>query len=143
MAQNKNQMRASAAVQAEMAEREWNNAHLRTATAEPGRPPVDAGTIGDFLSGKRWPKTGTQGRIEKALGWKPGTLNAIARGAEPPASAQPGRTSARQREREDYYAVVRASSLSERDKRILITQYDAMISEPQDPEPVDSRRLGA
>ena len=61
-----------------MAYLQWNNAQLVTATG------ADPGTIGDFLNGKRWPKIGTQGKIEQAIGWVPGTLRAIsAGGAEP------------------------------------------------------------
>lgn len=78
MAQTKDQLRASDAVAAWMAHREWNNAQLVAATG------ADAGTVGDFLNGKRWPKTGTQGKIEKALGWAPGTLRAIALGGPAP-----------------------------------------------------------
>jgi len=50
-----------------MAEKEWNNTHLVALTK------VDPGTVGDFLNGKRWPKIGTQGKIEKAIGWEAGT----------------------------------------------------------------------
>ena len=78
MAQTKNQQRAAHAVAAWMAQQEWNNTQL---VAETG---ADPGTIGDFLNGKRWPKIGTQGRIEKALGWTPGTLRAIATGGPAP-----------------------------------------------------------
>lgn len=78
MAQTKNQQRAAQAVAARMAHLEWNNAQLVTATR------ADPGTIGDFLNGKRWPKIGTQGKIERAIGWKPGTLAAIAAGGPDP-----------------------------------------------------------
>lgn len=78
MAQTKNQQRAAHAVAAWMAQHEWNNTQL-VAKAE-----ADPGTIGDFLNGKRWPKIGTQGRIEKALGWTPGTLRSIAMGGPAP-----------------------------------------------------------
>lgn len=57
---------------------EWNNAQLVTATG------ADPGTIGDFLNGKRWPKIGTQGKIERAIGWPPGTLRDIAGGGDDP-----------------------------------------------------------
>ena len=78
MAQNRNQQRAAQAVAAWMAHQEWNNTQL---VAETG---ADPGTIGDFLNGKRWPKIGTQGKIEKALGWAPGTLRAISTGGPTP-----------------------------------------------------------
>lgn len=78
MAQTKNQERAARAVAARMAYLEWNNAQLVAATGS------DPGTIGDFLNGKRWPKIGTQGKIERALGWSPGTLRDIAAGGPAP-----------------------------------------------------------
>lgn len=78
MAQTKNQQRAAQAVAAWMAQNEWNNTQLVT------KADADPGTIGDFLNGKRWPKIGTQGRIEKALGWAPGTLRSIAMGGPSP-----------------------------------------------------------
>jgi hypothetical protein len=78
MAQTKNQQRAAHAVAAWMAHLEWNNTQLVAATGS------DPGTIGDFLNGKRWPKIGTQGKIERALGWPAGTLRAIAAGGAAP-----------------------------------------------------------
>jgi hypothetical protein len=78
MAQTKNQRRAADAVAARMAHLEWNNTQLVAATG------VDPGTIGDFLNGKRWPKLGTQGKIESALDWRPGTLRSIAAGGPAP-----------------------------------------------------------
>jgi hypothetical protein len=78
MAQTTNQQRAAHAVAAWMAHLEWNNTQLVAATG------ADPGTIGDFLNGKRWPKIGTQGKIERALGWTPGTLRLIASGGPEP-----------------------------------------------------------
>ena len=83
MAQTTNQQRAAHAVAARMARLEWNNTQLVAATG------ADPGTIGDFLNGKRWPKIGTQGKIERALEWPPGTLRAIASGGAPPDLAVP------------------------------------------------------
>lgn len=60
-----------------MAARGWNPARLAT---EAG---VDYGTAGDFLNGKRWPKVGTLGKIDAALGWTPGTLAAIGEDLQP------------------------------------------------------------
>ena len=82
VAQTEAQRRASLAVTAWLAGHERNTAWLVRQTK------ADPGTIGDFLNGQRWPKYGTQGRIEKALGWEPGTLTAIADGADPPAEAE-------------------------------------------------------
>ncbi len=78
MAQTENQLRASQAVAAWLAERERNNSWLVAATG------ADPATIGDFLSGSRWPKLGNQGKIEKAIGWDAGTLNAVSRGGPTP-----------------------------------------------------------
>jgi hypothetical protein len=78
MVQTNNQRRAADAVAAWMAHLEWNNTQLVAATG------ADPGTIGDFLNGKRWPKLGTQGKIERALHWTPGTLRGIAAGGPAP-----------------------------------------------------------
>lgn len=78
MAQTHDQRRASRGVSAWLAHHERNIAWLIRKTK------ADAGTIGDFLNGNRWPKFQNQGRIEKAIGWPAGTLTAIADGAEVP-----------------------------------------------------------
>ena len=44
---------------------------------------ADPGTIADFLAGTRWPKLGTQGKIERALQWPPGVIRQIGNGADP------------------------------------------------------------
>lgn len=43
---------------------------------------IDPGTLGDFLDGHRWPKAPTQGKIERALGWEPGTIAAARAGVQ-------------------------------------------------------------
>lgn len=43
---------------------------------------VDPGTLGDFLDGNRWPKAPTQGKVERAVGWEPGTIAAVAAGEQ-------------------------------------------------------------
>lgn len=78
MTRTEGQSKARLAVQAAMASRGMNPGDLAR------RASVDAGTVGDFLSGQRWPKLRTQGRIEDALGWDAGTIAAIVNGAEPP-----------------------------------------------------------
>lgn len=80
MSRTEGQSRARLAVQAAMAARGMNPGDL----ARKGN--VDPGTVGDFLSGQRWPKLRTQGRIEDALGWPAGTIAAVVNGAEPPGS---------------------------------------------------------
>jgi hypothetical protein len=78
MPQSESQRRASDAVAAWLAKQRRNPAWL---VAETG---VDPGTIGDFLNGLRWPKLGTQGKIEGAIGWPPGTIRQIGNGGAPP-----------------------------------------------------------
>lgn len=79
MPNNDGRTRARLAVSAEMAHRGWAAARL---ASESG---ADPGTIGDFLAGKRWIKLPTQGKIERALDWAPGTIATIEAGGEPPA----------------------------------------------------------
>lgn len=91
MAQDEMQRQAADVVAAEMASRKWSNADLAEATRNSGASPVDLGTIGDFLSYKRWPKLSTQGRIEMAFGWEPGTIRLISIGKAPhPTKEEPG-----------------------------------------------------
>lgn len=87
MAQTPRQQRASNAVAAELAHRGWNVADLKFKSG------VDYGTLTDFLNGNRWPRTKTQGAIEKALGWGPGTIREIALGGQVPSPG--GETDAR------------------------------------------------
>ncbi len=77
MPQSSAQQRASDRVAAWLAHHEKNPAWLVDETK------ADPGTIGDFLNGSRWPKLGTQGRIERALGWRAGTIRQIGNGADP------------------------------------------------------------
>ena len=83
MAQTPGQQRAADAVAAELAERGWTNKDLSEATRTSDDSPVDSGTIGDFLAYKRWPKIGTLGRFERALGWPAGSLRKLALHGEP------------------------------------------------------------
>lgn len=83
MPQNEGQRIAAQAVAAELARREWNITDLVQLTS------ADPGTIGDFLNGSRWPKLGTQGKVEKALGWEAGTIRSISLGGPIPQPEQP------------------------------------------------------
>lgn len=74
MAQNKNQKAATDAVANWLTHNELNNTWLAEATG------LDPGTIGDFLKYERWPKTGTQGKIEKVLGWPAGSIRQMGHG---------------------------------------------------------------
>lgn len=78
MAQNPNQRRAAETVAAWLAKNHKNPAWLVDATK------ADPGTIGDFLNHERWPKIGTQGRIEDALGWPAGIIRQIGNGSDVP-----------------------------------------------------------
>lgn len=78
MAQTQTQRRASDAVAAWLARLHRNPAWLVEETG------ADPGTIGDFLNGRRWPKIGTQGRIEDAVGWPSGTIRQIGNGGDVP-----------------------------------------------------------
>jgi hypothetical protein len=78
MAQTEAQRRASDAVAAWLARHHRNPAWLVAATK------ADPGTIGDFLNGTRWPKLGTQGRIEDAVGWPAGSIRQIGNGGDVP-----------------------------------------------------------
>lgn len=76
MPQTPNQRRASDAVAAWLAKHHKNPAWLvDEAKADPG-------TISDFLAHERWPKIGTQGRLEDALGWPAGTIRQIGNGTD-------------------------------------------------------------
>ncbi len=78
MPNNDGRTRARLAVAAQLAHREWSPGRL---AQESG---ADPGTIGDFLGGKRWIKLPTQGKIERALKWPPGTITAIEAGGDAP-----------------------------------------------------------
>lgn len=77
MPQTPSQQRAADTVAKWLAANEKNPAWLVDATG------ADPGTIGDFLNGLRWPKLGTQGKIEKALGWPSGCIRQIGNGSDP------------------------------------------------------------
>lgn len=69
--------RARAAVSAALAEKQWSVSDLAR------RAGIDHGTAADFVAGDRWPIHKTQGRIEDALGWSPGTIDRLTHEAEP------------------------------------------------------------
>jgi hypothetical protein len=62
---------ARQAVSAQMADRGINPTDVAR------QAKINPDTIGDFLAGTRWPKIGTQGKIERALNWPPGTISQI------------------------------------------------------------------
>jgi transcriptional regulator with XRE-family HTH domain len=63
-------------VSGHMSREGWNPGDLAR------RAGIDPGTAGDFLSGARWPKIRTLGKIEKALGVQAGKLTALAEGED-------------------------------------------------------------
>lgn len=71
------------AIQAELSHRGWNITQLRDETG------IDNGTLGDFLSGQRWPQLRTLGRIEKAVEWPPGTIATMLAGGPSPTVGAP------------------------------------------------------
>lgn len=72
------QQRARAAVQDAITE-------LRTDKATFARTvDINRGTLHAFLSGERWPRGVTFSKIESHLGWKLGTIEAIAEGEPVP-----------------------------------------------------------
>lgn len=68
--------RAATAVRVRLAELGWNATNLAR------QSDVDPGTIGEFLAAKRLPRIATRSRIEAALGWPPGSIEAAALGKE-------------------------------------------------------------
>lgn len=65
--------RARQAVRRTLTAKQWNPAELAREAK------TDIGTVLDFLNGNRKIQSKTQGKIEEALGWPPGTLLDIAR----------------------------------------------------------------
>lgn len=41
---------------------------------------LDSGTVNDFLNGVRWPRPASLAKVERFLGWEPGTIENTARG---------------------------------------------------------------
>lgn len=70
--------RVSAAIYTWLSHHEMSQAELTRIAG------VDTGTLGEFLSTKRWPGTATRGKVERALGWPAGTISGIAEGQAPP-----------------------------------------------------------
>lgn len=64
-------------VNRELSSRGWNVADLAREAL------VDAGTIGDFLSGKRWPQIATRSKIAGAVGWTPDSIDLLVQGLDP------------------------------------------------------------
>lgn len=124
MAQTQAQARASDAVAAWLASHHRNPAWLVEAAR------ADPGTIGDFLNGQRWPKLGTQGRIEEALGWPAGTIRQIGNGGPVPdgltaSDAAPARAA----EDPVRRAILDDPRLGRREKRVLLQALAAMLEE--------------
>jgi len=65
---------AIAAVSQRLAELGWNPSDLAR------HAEVDQGTVSDFLKGKRLPRIATRSKLEHALGWPAGGIEAAATG---------------------------------------------------------------
>lgn len=64
-------------VNRELSARGWNVVDLAR------EADLDAGTVGDFLAGKRWPQIATRGKIAVALGWTADSIDRLAQGLDP------------------------------------------------------------
>lgn len=82
MAISEGRQRAADAVARELARRQWSRADLKT---ESGSDPE---TIQKFLDGERWPQDKTRAKIEKALGWEPGSIRLISLGRDIPSTTE-------------------------------------------------------
>jgi predicted transcriptional regulator len=75
-------------------------ARLSQLEATTGRIASEAGisenTLRDFLAGKTWPIVRTLGRIEKVIGWPPGSIESIANGGPIPKLATEAEESTRE-----------------------------------------------
>lgn len=106
-------------VSARMAALRYDAAKL-AAVAEIGDPK----TIRDLTDGARWPRVGTLGKVEEALGLDYGTIAAIAAGAQEPSDEDP------------VDAAIEGSPLSQSQKLKLRSMYHEMLEE-------NERRRGA
>lgn len=79
---------ARLAVRVRMAEEGWD------ATDVAARGGLDVGTVRDFLNGDRWPRSSSQGKIEKGLDWPAGSIAIIEAGGDPPTVSADGQTPA-------------------------------------------------
>lgn len=103
-----NQTRAREAVRRAMAEKGLNNADITRATK------LDKSTVGDFLSGERWPRPATLVRFDEALGWDAGTIDGIARGVIDPDVRPTDQTP------EGVLLDIDLSDLPERDRELVV-----------------------
>lgn len=133
MTQSRAQQRASDAVASWLAGHEKNPAWLVSMTG------TDPGTIGDFLNGLRWPKVGTQGKIERALGWPAGIIRQIGNGADVPSRLLETRADQRAAAEDPAReAIMSHPHLSERGKRALLATLDVLLTDDPQPPPSDS-----
>lgn len=111
---------ARRAVKAALAAKGWNPADL-SREAE-----VDPGTVLDFLNGSRVAQIKNRGKIERALGWPGGSLEAIAHGGPVPdvggppqddlvilTRLRPGLTPSQRREAEEKLRAIVKAALPE------------------------------
>lgn len=81
----------------------------------------DPDTVRDFMDGARWPQATTRAKLEKAIGWEAGSINALTRG-EPPISAAAG---------DRVIAAIEASALTRANRHRLIAAYYDMLEQQE------------
>jgi len=82
----------------------------------------DADTVRDFMEGARWPRTPTRNRLEKAVGWPTGSIDAIMRGE---------RVETTDTGEDRVVAAIEASQLTRANKHRLIGAYYDLIDQQQ------------
>lgn len=113
---------AGAAVEAAAGEKGWNGRDLAKVAS------VDPGTVADLISGKRWPRSTTRARIEKALEWPSGSIHHVANGGAVPGAS----SSAHDR---GSWLPPEVDNLSPRDRRVLLALVDALVDPGVEEEP--------
>lgn len=88
-----NQDNARKTIRDQMARKGLTQADLVRATG------LDKSTVSDLIAGNRWPRSTTLVKLDRALGWSPGTIEGISRGDVDPAEV--GGVSARQQDAHD------------------------------------------
>lgn len=100
--------RAGEYVSEAMTAREWNAVDLAEAANIP-----DPSTVRTFVNGKTWPRSGTRGAIERALGLEAGSIERVAKSGR----------SVRTEDFDEVVAAIRRTALSRRDQAELELHY--------------------
>lgn len=83
----------------------------------------DPDTVRDFMEGARWPRTPTRIRLEKAVGWPAGSIDALMRGEQLAEDAE---------DDDRVVAAIEASRLTRANKHRLIGAYYDMLDQQHD-----------